>query len=256
MEIPTIRVYLAGRVAIEAGAELIEAARFPGQQGRLAFAYLTLERGRPVTRAEMAEALWRDRLPAAWESALSAIVSKLRTLFARSALRDSAMLEGSRGCYELRLPSTAWVDVSAAADAIHEAETALREGHHRRAYGPSAIAQHIARRPFLPGEQGPWVESWRDRLRDILLRALETRAEIYLWNGEHALALQSAKELLALEPYRETGHRLVMRALAAMGNSAEALKAYENCRGLIARELGVDPSPETKAAYEAVLQSL
>jgi DNA-binding SARP family transcriptional activator len=47
-----------------------------------------------------------------------------------------------------------------------------------------------------------------------------------------------------------------MRALAAMGNSAEALKAYEHCRRLIARELGVDPSPETKAAYEAVLQSL
>ena len=38
---------------------------------------------------------------------------------------------------------------------------------------------------------------------EILLRALEARSEIYLWNGEHALALQSAKELTALEPFRE-----------------------------------------------------
>jgi len=94
------------------------------------------------------------------------------------------------------------------------------------------------------------------RLRDILLRALEVRSEVYLWNSEHSLALRTAKDLIALEPFRESGHRLVMRAHAAPGNSAEALRAYERCRKLIARELGVDPSPTTKAVYESVLQSL
>lgn len=256
MESPPIRIYLAGRVSIEARGQLIDSSRFPGQQGRVALCYLALERGRPVTRAELAEVLWRDRLPAAWESALSAIVSKLRALFAGSGFSADAELQGGRGSYELRLPASAWVDLEAAADAIHEAESALRAGTPREAYGPSAVAHHIARRPFLPGEQGQWIESWRDRLRDILLRALETRAEVYLWNGEHALALQSAKELVALEPLRESGHRLVMRAHAATGNSAEALQAYEQCRRRIARELGVDPSPATRAAYEALLQSL
>lgn len=251
-----IRVYLTGRVSIETAGQLIDPTDFPGAQGRIAFAYLTLERGRPVTRAELAEALWPGELPAAWTSALTAIMSKLRTLFARSAFGSSVDLTGSRGCYELRLPPDAWIDVSAAADAIHEAEAALRAGDARRAYGPSAVAQHIARRPFLPGESGSWVEGWRDRLRDVLLRALETRAEIYVMNGEYALALQSAKELLSLEPFRETGHRWVMRAHAAMGNTAEALKSYEHCRKLIARELGVDPSPQTKAVYEELLHSL
>jgi DNA-binding SARP family transcriptional activator len=256
LESPPIRVYLAGRVAIERAGTLIESSRFPGQQGRVALAYLTLERGRPATRAELAEVLWRDRLPAAWESALSAIVSKLRSVIAGSALDGLVELQGARGCYELRLPSGAWVDLEAAADAIHEAESAFKAGDPRSAYGPSAVAQHIARRPFLPGEQGPWIEGWRDRLRGILLRALETRAEVYLWNGEHALALQSAKEIVTMEPFREAGHRLVMRAHAAMGNTAEALQAYEQCRKRIARELGVDPSPATKATYEALLQSL
>jgi DNA-binding SARP family transcriptional activator len=41
-----------------------------------------------------------------------------------------------------------------------------------------------------------------------------------------------------------------------MGNTAEALRAYEHCRNLIASELGVDPSPQTKATYERLLQSL
>lgn len=256
LEAPSVRLYLTGRVSVEALGNFIPYEGFPGQQGRVALAYLTLERGRPVTRGELAEVLWPANLPPAWDVAVSAIVSKLRSLFAKSGLGGELRLSSIRGCYELELPGDAWVDVEVAADAIHEAETALRSGNWRVAYGPSAVAYHIAGRPFLPGERGPWIESRRDRIRDILLRALEVRAEVYLFNGENALALQSGKELIALEAFREAGHRLVMRALAAMGNSAEALKAYEQCRLLIADELGVDPSPQTKQAYEAVLGML
>jgi DNA-binding SARP family transcriptional activator len=209
-----------------------------------------------MTRAELADVLWPGDLPPAWETALSAIVSKLRALLSNASSPAKAELSSTRGAYELRLPADTWVDVEAAADAIHEAESALRGGEPRRAYGPSAVAHHIARRPFLPGEQGAWIEGWRERLREIHLRALEVRAEVYLWNGEGPLALQSARELTGMQPFREAGHRLVIRAHAAMGNAAEALRAYEDCRKLIARELGVDPSPRTKAAYEDVLQSL
>jgi DNA-binding SARP family transcriptional activator len=59
--------------------------------------------------------------------------------------------------------------------------------------------------------------------------------------------------MLTIQPFRESGHRLVMRAHAAMGNTAEALLAYEACRRLIAEELGVDPPPQTKATYEAIV---
>jgi DNA-binding SARP family transcriptional activator len=253
---PSVRVYLAGRVSIETPGAALRSEQFPGQQGRVAFAYLAIERGRQVTHAELAEVLWPAELPPAWGAALSAIVSKLRSLVTKAGLADTIMMSSARGSYELRLPPDAWVDVEAAADAIHEAESALRAGNQRDAYGPSAVAHHISRRPFLAGEQGTWIEGRRDRLREILLRALEVRAEVYLWNGEHALALQSARELTTLEPFREAGHRLVMRAHAALGNTAEGLRAYEHCRKLIARELGVDPSPQTKDAYERLLQSL
>lgn len=250
----SVRVNVAGRLSVEIDGRLTAADRFPGQQGRVAFAYLVLERGRPITRAELAEAIWPGALPGAWESALTAIVSKLRTLVAPA--RGPLRLESGRGSYELRLPAGTWIDVDAAGDAVHDAEAALRAGDARRAYGPSAVAHHIARRPFLPGEQGMWIEARRSRLRDVLLRALEARAEVYLWNCEHSLALQAAKDLLALEPFRESGHRLIIRAHAALGNSAEALLAYEDCRRLIARELGVDPSPQTRDEHERVLQSL
>ena len=43
------------------------------------------------------------------------------------------------------------------------------------------IATTIARRPFLTGEDGPWVEARRERLRDMLVRALDCRVEALLF---------------------------------------------------------------------------
>lgn len=251
-----LRIYLTGRITIEAGDLLLGPHDFPGQQGRAAFAYLVCERSRPVSRSELADALWTAEPPPSWDAALSAILSKLRAVLSRAGLDGSEVLSSAGGCYELRLPPGSWVDLEAAADQIHQAESALKAGEPGRAYGPSAVAHHIARRPFLPGEEGRWIEDRREKLLGILVRALECRAEVYLWNREHPLAVEAAREVVARRPFRETGYRLLMRAHAAAGNAAEALWVYERCRKLISEELGVDPSRQTKEVYSEVLQSM
>ncbi|MEI6739557.1 MAG: BTAD domain-containing putative transcriptional regulator [Gemmatimonadaceae bacterium] len=251
-----MRIYLAGRVHLEAGGHQFGPAEFPGRQGRVAFAYLVTERGHPISREALASVLWPNERAPAWSGALHALISKLRGLLTRGGLDGSALLTAEAGCYELRLPRSAWVDLDAASDAIHQAESALRRGDLAGAYGPSAVAHHIARRSFLPGEEGEWIEMRRDRLRSILVRALECRGAVYLWNQEHALAVEAAREAVGLEPFRETAHQLLMRAHAAAGNTAEALLAYERCRRVIADELGVDPSPATKAVHEQILRSV
>jgi tRNA A-37 threonylcarbamoyl transferase component Bud32 len=149
----------------------------------------------------------------------------------------------------LQTPPDTWVDIEAAADAIHDAEAELRGGRPAGAFGPSAIAHHITRRPFLPGESGRWVESQRERLRSILVRALECRGEVFLWNREGPLAVEAAKEAIALEPFRETAYQLLIRAHAALGNAAEATRAFERCRSTLAASLGVEPSARTQAVY-------
>ena len=251
-----LRIYLSGRMTIEARGSVIGPQEFPGQQGRAAFAFLVGERGVPVPRSALADALWTGDLPPSWQTALSSIVSKLRSLLARAGLDGAEALRTSGGCYELHLPAGTWIDHEVAADSIHEAESALMAGDPGRAYGPSAVAHHIARRPFLAGDDSPWVEQRRERLASILIRALECRAEVYLWNREYPLAVETAREALVLRPFRETGYRLLMRAHAAAGNAAEALRVYEQCRALISEELGVRPSEQTKAVYAEVLQSL
>ena len=250
-----LRIYLSGHMAIESGGTLIRGSDFPGKQGRAAFAYLVRARVGPVARSALTDALWPDEPPPSWNAALSSIVSKLRSLLARAGLDGAAVLRTADGCHELHLPHDSWIDHEVAADSIHEAEAALKAGDPGRAYGPSAVAHHIARRPFLPGETGRWFEERREKLASLLVRALECRAEVYLWNREFPLAIEVAREAVALRPFRESGYRLLMRSHAAAGNAGEALWVYEQCRALMSEELGVTPSRETRMVHFEVLQS-
>lgn len=250
-----MRIYLSG-TRLEAGEVCLGPGDFPGQQGRAAFTLLAGERNCAIARHALGAALWPGRPPRAWEGAVTSIVSKLRALLRRAGMEAAAPLVSEGGCYELRLPAGTWVDHEVAADAIHEAEAALRAGEPARAYGPSAVALHIARRPFLPGEDGEWFAQRREKLASILVRSLECRAEVYLWNREQALAVEVAREAVALSPFRETGYQLLMRAHAAAGNTAEAMKVYERCRTFLSQELGVPPSPQTQAVHSALLATL
>lgn len=251
-----VRIYLSGRMTVEGDGILLGPEEFPGRQGRVAFARLVGERRRPVSRSALAEALWSGGRPPSWSESLSALVSKLRSLLARAGLDASTVLSASAGCYRFLPPPDCWIDHRAAASAIHEAEASLEAGEFRRAYGPSAVALLIARRPFLPGQEGKWLLPRRRKLAGILVRALECRAEIYLRNDEHPLAVEAAREAVERRRFRESGYRLLMRGHMAAGNPAEALRVYERCRKQMREELGVNPSQRTKELRSDVLAAM
>ncbi|HEX6348231.1 MAG TPA: BTAD domain-containing putative transcriptional regulator [Candidatus Dormibacteraeota bacterium] len=241
-----LRIYLTGEPSLLADGRLITAGDLPRRQGRLAFAYLVSERARPVSHGELADALWPGSLPAAYETALSALMSKLRALLGRRAITSV------NGCYRLELAADAWVDTEAAHAGLHEAEAALRAGRPAAAYGPATVAAAILRRPFLPGLETDWVEQRRADLRQQLLRGLEVLIEVHDWNREPALARRVAEQTVALEPYRESGYRRLMLLHMRSGDRAEALRTYERCRQLLARDLGAAPGPETEAVRAAL----
>lgn len=249
-----LRIYLTGRVCIEADGALLEERRFPGRQGRLVFALLAGEHRRPVAREELVTELWGDAPPPSEERALNALLSKLRALLARGDV-GGVSLTGGFGGYQLALPADAWIDLEAAGEGLDQAEGALREGDPRRAWAGAEVAYQVARRPFLPGDEGPWAAQTRAELRDTLLRALECLSAIYIWNGEPALAVRHAEHALRLDPFRETGYQQLMRVHAAAGNRAQALRVYEECRRLLAEELGVPPSPATEAVYLEIVRA-
>ena len=234
---------------------MIDEARFPGRQGRLLFAYLVAEQGRPVPRDELAEALWEEARPATWDKALPLLASKLRSLLTNQGIDGANVLTSAFGCYRLDLPEGSWVDVIVAANAAQEAEEALAAGDLEKAKTAAALAESLLLQPFLPGEEGAWVEEKRRELADVRGRALTALADSCLRSGDAQDAVKWAEQTIALAPFRETGYRRLMDAHAADGNRAEALRVYERCRRLLADELGAYPSPETESIYRGLLEA-
>jgi DNA-binding SARP family transcriptional activator len=249
-----LRIYLAGDVGILVDEAFVGEDRLPGLQGRVVFAMLAAEHTRAVSREELEEELWDDSPPTAPKAAIRALVSKLRTTLVDAGF-DGDPVASAFGAYQMRLPPDVWVDLETAADAIHRAEPALRDGSLRDAVGFGRAAATISTRPLLTGADGPWVARRREQLRDIRLRALDCLAEAWLLHGDAAQAARDAELAVTLDPFREPSHRLLMRALAAEGNRAGALRAYERLRSTLADELGADPSAETEAVYLEVLRS-
>jgi DNA-binding SARP family transcriptional activator len=249
----TLRIYLAGEVAVERGDRLLREADLPGPQGRLAFVYLVVERQRAVPQSELAEMLWPDSLPPSWPVALSAVISKLRNKLSLVGLDRDRVIANAFRCYQFRPPPDTWIDLEVAADAVHQAEAAISANQPQAAYGPSLIATTITRRPFLVGDDAPWIVRQRGRQQELLVRALDCRVEALLANHEGALALDQARLAVELEPYRESGYRRLMRVLLAQGDRGEAMRVYQECRRRLADELGVTPSDETETVARSLI---
>jgi len=244
----TTRIQLCGRLAVELeGRELTP--KLPGGQARVLFTYLTVTRALPSSREQLIEALWPYRQPAGADAALSALLSRLRSAVGSDVLCG-------RGEIHLQLPADAWIDLEAAEEAIHRAEAAVAQRDWARGWGPSLIAMFTARRGFLPNEDLPWADEYRQRLGEIHVCALESYAAVALGVGGSELAPgeRSARELIKLAPYRERGHALLMEILSARGNSAEALRIYEQLRGRLREELGATPAPELRQLQQRLLR--
>lgn len=241
-------VQLCGRYVVELRGRRVE-QRLPSRQGRLLFAYLALQRPRAVGRHELAEAIWAESPPANHASALTVLLSKLR------AAVGADVLVG-RGSVNLALSPGARLDVEEAFAALHRAQSAVTQGEWTRAWSAALCARYITARRLLPDHDDlPWLDSWRQRLDDAHDGALEAYAAACLGLGgtEIAGAERAARCLLEHNPFRETGYSLLMRALAARGNVAEALHVYERARTVLRDELGIPPGPVIHDTHAALL---
>lgn len=96
----------------------------------------------------------------------------------------------------------------------------------------------------------PWAEAERQRLRDVaqgLLARLSDRAD-----GATAseAMVQFAYRLLANDPVHEGCYRALMRLHARAGLRAKAVQTWGECRRVLRRELGVEPSSQTLALVD------
>jgi DNA-binding SARP family transcriptional activator len=247
-----LEIRLCGGLEVVVDGDPISDAPLAGKQGRLAFGFLVANRDRLITRDELAELLWAERLPESWSASLSAVISRVRKQLSEAGLDGATALANVGDGYELTLPHDVVVDWELALTAIDDAEIALAKGDVSAAIEAAATAARLAAKGFL-AEGGAWVDKQRSAAQDVCVRAALVTAEGHLANGAANRAVEAARSAVAIDELREAGYRLLMRALDASGERAQALRAWERCRVLLADELGVDPSPETEAVYLEIL---
>lgn len=238
-----------GRLCVRGPGGTVRDSDLPGNQARQALAVLVHER-RPVPRDRLAEIVWDGEVPDGWSRSLNAIVSKLRRQLQRTGLDGATVLAATGGAYVLSLPSGTWVDTEDAIRRVDRAEGAVRHGDARSAVAEATVAAGILRRTFLAGVDSEWVTDVRRRFDGVLYRASAVLAAGWIARGDHQLAVTVAGEMVDLDPFRETGYRLIIEAELGRGDAIAALDAFDRCERVIREEFGASPSPETIALAE------
>jgi predicted ATPase/DNA-binding SARP family transcriptional activator len=99
---------------------------------------------------------------------------------------------------------------------------------------------------------GDWLVEHQDRLRAAWADAMQALGQQLAAAGRAGDAAETFAALLARDPLREAAHRELMRAYAAQGEPARALRHFEELTSLLRREVGVAPARETAALAAAL----
>ena len=123
-------------------------------------------------------------------------------------------------------------------------ETDLAEFEALVAAGRLEAAVALHRGPLLAGLDDDWVLEARDELADGLGSAYGRLAAAAATPGE---AVGWARRRLALDPLDEDAARELIRRLAAGGDRAAALAAYDRLSDRLRTSLGLAPSAQTRS---------
>jgi DNA-binding SARP family transcriptional activator len=247
---PRLQLHLLGPPRVELDGDPIEVDT---RKAIALLAYLAVTR-RPQSRDHIAGLLWpeyrQERARAALRRTLSTLRGALRggwvTADRNLVVLDSAGLGSDVGAFR-----AAMAEVAGHAHADEATcSTCLRtlEGAVEHARG--SFLEGFTLRDAAPFEE--WQQAESEALTRELSRALDSLVKAHGERKDVDAALSAATRRLSLDPLNEATHRDLMRLYAAKGERSAAVHQYRECVGVLERELGVAPLPETTALYEAI----
>jgi len=199
----------------------------------------------------LAEALWGDDLPRTAYKNLQVYISTLRRILF-SGNGQARLAYRIRG-YQIEL-NTSELDAMLFGELAQQGRMALRDGAVASAARTLEAALAMWRDDALMDLRGvPAIEAEAVRLENRRLSVYEDWFEAELDIGNHAHVLDTIEDMVRRHPMRERLRTAQFVALSRCGRRAEALAEYEELRQLLARELGLRPSPALARLYQAIL---
>jgi non-specific serine/threonine protein kinase len=204
----------------------------------------------PRTKEQIGLALWPDASASQLRNHFHVTMHRLRRTLGR---REFVVFADGTSAYRLDRSPAADVVLQSDVDRVLAAAERLREASRRKSTLAAAQLRE-ARAALALADRGPlgegvaagdWLVEHQDRVRDALTAGFTALAQLHAAQGEHDEAADAYRALLAREPFAEHAHRELMRAYAAAGEPARALRHYDDLEALLERELGTRPARET-----------
>ena len=235
-----LRVHTLGRFALEVqGRALVFEGKVPRKP--LALLKALIAQGAdvaPVAERLLTDALWPDDEADAAHDAFNVALHRLRKLLPRGA----EIVRLHDGCLSLDA-ALCWIDCRAFE---HEASAVTAAARQR------ALALYHGH--FLAADaDAPWSVSARERLRSKLHRLIAEGADACAAMGQHEEALEYYRRGLEIDDLDEAFYRGAMRCALALGRPAEGIAVHRRLERMLATQLGVAPSAESKALLRQLL---
>jgi LuxR family maltose regulon positive regulatory protein len=235
------------------GAPVEFAGKGPGRPMEL-LKVLVARGGQGVRADQLAEALWPHVDADYAHNSFTATLHRLRKLLGDD---DAVTLADARVSLN---PAKFWVDTWALEQVVEELDQALRSpGPPGQAPGLSALADEIFalyRGPFLADEsEQPAYIACREQIRARLLRCLARLGRAWEEAGRPDAAADCYLRCIEVDPLFEALYRNLMLAYQRCGEAIEARATYQRLSTMLAARLKAEPSPETRAVFQALAES-
>lgn len=248
-----LKLFLLGRPRLEREGRSVVLNR---SRAMALLAYLAVT-GERHSRELLATLLWPESEPSRGRARLRRELATLNDLLGKGWLetdREQIGLTGSAG-------QQMWLDVAAFQESLvrcqqhdHPVNEACPE-----CLPPLCEAVALYRGSFLAGfslPDSPEFDEWQffqaEEQRQAFASALERLVRLLSSQGDYESALPYARRWLALDSLHEPAHCQLMQLYACTGQWTAALRQYSECEQVLKAELGVSPSAETAALYEAI----
>jgi two-component SAPR family response regulator len=239
-----LRIRALGAASVQLGNLPVTTADWGYAKPRELF--FLLATSAPMTRDQLGAALWPD-LPR--ERLGNALHTALREV--RRALGDPGWVVYSDGRYEFNVTREHECDVRT----FEQSLAAARRARPQAEALPDlqrAVAAYGGE--FLAGmARGDWADPRRDELARSFESALLAMGRLHLAAGRLQPAATAFRRAVAHEPLNETAHRELMSCWDKMGETARAVRHYEELVDLLRAQVGVPPAAETTALYRSLL---
>ncbi len=223
-----------------------------GSRERAVLGLLLLSANQVVSAERLGDGLWGDRPPEGAAHALQVYVSRLRKAL-REAGQDGVLITRPPG-YLIRVEPGA-LDAARFEALLERGRDRARSGDHARAAEALREGLTLWRGPALSDLlDAPLARAEATRLEEARLAALEERVECDLACGRHRELVAELDALTRTHPLRERLWAQRMVALYRCGRQADALRSYQELRGVLGEELGLEPSAALARLEGAILR--